>query len=57
MITALHCDASQGTNNLTIPLHTHYVPFGRSTNLATEQLVGSIVICEYTRKVTEGYST
>ena len=40
-------------------LHTDYVPVGHSTNLAArmEQLAtpGSIVISEYTRKLTEGY--
>jgi class 3 adenylate cyclase len=40
-------------------LHTDYVPVGHSTNLAArmEQLAtpGSIVIGEYTRKLTEGY--
>jgi class 3 adenylate cyclase len=40
-------------------LHTDYVPVGHSTNLAArmEQMAnpGSIVISEYTRKLTEGY--
>ena len=40
-------------------LHTDYVPVGHSTNLAArmEQIAtpGSIVISEYTRKLTEGY--
>ena len=40
-------------------LHTDYVPVGHSTNLAArmEQLAtpGSIVVSEYTRKLTEGY--
>ena len=40
-------------------LHTDYVPVGHSTNLAArmEQLAtpGSIVISEYTQKLTEGY--
>ena len=40
-------------------LHTDYVPVGHSTNLEArmEQLAtpGSIVISEYTRKLTEGY--
>ena len=40
-------------------LHTDYVPVGHSTNLAArmEQMTnpGSIVISEYTRKLTEGY--
>jgi class 3 adenylate cyclase len=40
-------------------LHTDYVPVGHSTNLAArmEQLAlpGSILITEYTRKLTEGY--
>src|SRR5262245_66151798 len=40
-------------------LHTDYVPVGHSTNLAArmEQMAtpGSILITEYTRKVTEGY--
>lgn len=33
-------------------LHTDYVPVGHSTNVATP---GSIVISEYTQKLTEGY--
>ena len=33
-------------------LHTDYVPVGHSANLATP---GSIVISEYTQKLTEGY--
>ena len=40
-------------------LHTDYVPVGHSTNLAArmEQMAtpGTIVISEYTRKLTEGY--
>src|SRR5262249_20176375 len=40
-------------------LHTDYVPVGHSTNLAArmEQMAtpGSILITEYTRKLTEGY--
>ena len=40
-------------------LHTDYVPVGHSTNLAArmEQIAtpGSIVVSEYTRKLTEGY--
>ena len=40
-------------------LHTDYVPVGHFTNLAArmEQMAnpGSIVISEYTRKLTEGY--
>jgi predicted ATPase/class 3 adenylate cyclase len=40
-------------------LHTDYVPVGHSTNLAArmEQLAapGSILVTEYTRKLTEGY--
>jgi class 3 adenylate cyclase len=40
-------------------LHTDYVPVGHSTNLAArmEQLAnpGSIVVSEYTQKLTEGY--
>ena len=40
-------------------LHTDYIPVGHSTNLAArmEQMAtpGSIVISEYTRKLTEGY--
>ena len=40
-------------------LHTDYVPVGHSTNMAArmEQIAtpGSIVISEYTRKLTEGY--
>ena len=40
-------------------LHTDYVPVGHSTNIAArmEQMAmpGSIVISEYTRKLTEGY--
>ena len=40
-------------------LHTDYVPVGHSTNLAArmEQMAtpGSIVVSEYTRKLTEGY--
>ncbi len=42
-----------------VDLHTDYVPVGHSTNLAArmEQMAnpGSIVISEYTRKLTEGY--
>ena len=40
-------------------LHTDYVPVGHSTNLAArmEQMAtpGSILVTEYTRKLTEGY--
>src|SRR4029453_5234261 len=40
-------------------LHTDYVPVGHSTNLAArmEQMAtpGSILITDYTRKLTEGY--